>query len=125
VKERASRILKHKIADYWETHRREQDHLVNIQAQPLVATGSALDSLRDPSQAHPDVAIEVGQILASLPKEHRVLLLLSVREGWTTAQIAAATKLPTGTVGRIIWEAKRSLRAKRINVKKLLKESDQ
>jgi RNA polymerase sigma factor (sigma-70 family) len=115
-------ILKHKIADYWDLNRQAQD--------PLPTDGS----LRDASNRLPgalvfqpkfDVAIEVAQLLESLPKTHRSVLILNLREGWTTDQIATAMKLPPGTIGRMLWESKQMLRIKRSDLKKLTTRDDQ
>src|ERR1022692_2678884 len=98
-------ILSHKIADYWERNRREGDRMDRTEDSRLAAPQSAIDRIPDPA-SHPDAALEIRDILATLPKEHRVILLLNITEGWTTGEIAVALKLPSGTVGRVLWEAK-------------------
>jgi hypothetical protein len=45
----------------------------------------------------PTINLEVQQLLSALPKSHRAVFLLSVRERLTTGKIAAPMKLPPGT----------------------------
>lgn len=111
-------ILNHKIADYWERHHRESARLALPENSLDIAMPSALDRVPDPTP-HPDIALQMRQSLEALPKEHRVVLLLSVTEGWTTDEIAAILKMRPGTVGRVLWEAKQMLRAKLVILKKL------
>lgn len=108
-------ILRNKIADHWELKRKEG----SLQSLSVGSIGSELDVIPDTNQQSPDVAIEVQQLLATLPKTHRVVFILKFREGWKTAQIAAAMSLPEGTVSRLIWEAKRMLRRMRPQLKEL------
>jgi RNA polymerase sigma-70 factor (ECF subfamily) len=116
-------ILNHKIADYWEHHQRERDRLVPIGSSAASTIQADLDRVSG-SQAAPDNAIEVREILGTLPKEHRVVLLLNLTEGWTTEEIAALLKMRPGTVGRILWEAKRMLREKGLSLKKVGSKGD-
>lgn len=110
-------ILNHKIADYWERSRREKDHMGGEYIQTM-AVQSAIERIPD-SALHPDSTLEVREILASLPVGHRVVLLLNITEGLTTEEIAAVLKMPPGTVGRVLWEAKRLFRGNRGIMKKL------
>ncbi len=112
-------ILKHKLSDYWAAQKRERNTAVTVFSE----AGSQVDAVADPG-SDPNLRIEVDQLLRALPKLHRAVLLLNVREGLNTDQIAAATKLPSGTVGRILWEAKRILRKQR-DLKKLPPKTDQ
>ena len=116
-------ILSHKIADYWEQNQRESDRIVSIEKSRPTAVQSPIDRIPDPTP-HPDAALEVREILATLPKEHRVILLLNITEGWTTDEIAAALKMPPGTVGRVLWEAKQLLRGNQRILKKLAQGKD-
>jgi len=111
-------ILSHKIADYWDRNSRESGRIARTENIELTATQPAIDRIPDPAP-HPDVAVETRENLAMLPKEHRVVLLLNVTEGWTTDEIAALLKMPSGTVGRILWEAKHLLRGNPRALKKL------
>lgn len=114
-------ILKKKIFDYWERQNRDRKALVSIGA-PSRDGDSALD-VAQPA-ADPNLRIEIEELLQRLPKRHRAILLLSVREGLNTDQIAAAAKLSPGTAGRILWEAKRMLRKER-DLKKLSPKTDE
>lgn len=111
-------ILNHKIADYWERRRRENAPS-EPRGQAIEGTiQSELDQIPDPAP-HLDIAVELRQRLSWLPKEHRVILILNITEGQTTDEIAVFLKMPPGTVGRLLWEAKRMLREKKEVVKKL------
>jgi RNA polymerase sigma factor (sigma-70 family) len=103
-------ILKHKLADFWRSAERQQDSLIER------GNGNHTD---------PDLAIEVEQLLATLPKTQRVILILHLREGWTTQEIAKAMNLPPGTVGRMMWEAKRMLQQTHRPLRKLHAGGDQ
>ncbi len=116
-------ILSHKIADYWERNSRESDRTVSLQKNRSTAIQSPIDRIPDPAP-HPDAVLEIRDILATLPKEHRVILLLNITEGWTTDEIAATVKMPPGTVGRVLWEAKQLLRGNRPILKKLARGKD-
>ena len=118
-------ILKHKIADLWESKRKEDRIFEAFRSTPLSLTGSALDAFPDANQPSPDIAIEADQLLATLPKIHRVVLILKIREGWTTDQIAGAMNLPSGTVGRLVWEAKKMIQQLRPPLKELRPVGDQ
>ena len=117
-------ILKHKVADYYELQKRGQSRVVQIDAAPLSRTSSPLDDIPDWHHGPPEIAIEVEQMLASLPRAHRVVLILNLRERHTTNEIASLLKLPPGTVSRIIWEAKRMLRPQHEGLKKLTGGAD-
>ncbi len=112
-------ILKHKISDYWAAQKRERTIMVPVLSEARSQVDAVAQLGPDPS-----IRIEVDQLLRTLPKLHRAVLLLNIREGMSTAQIAAAAKLPPGTVGRILWEAKRLLRKKR-ELKKLSPRTDE
>lgn len=114
-------ILKHKVADYRSKSIRDQASPVRISMQSDTSWPPAV--LQD--SWNPDAAIELERLLQSLPNFHRSVLLLNLREGWTTAEIAAATKQPVGTMGRILWEAKRMLQRSRLDVKKIPEGDDQ
>jgi len=116
-------ILKHKIADYRAAQQREQKAIVPMTDPLLFDTRSHADAVSD-IRSDPSIGIEVERLLQRLPKLHRAVLLLNIREGLNTEQIAAATKLPPGTVGRILWEAKRML-GKEPELKKLPPQNDQ
>jgi RNA polymerase sigma factor (sigma-70 family) len=116
-------ILKNKIADLWELKRKEERIFEPFKDAPLAH--SALDAIPDTNQQSPEIAIEVEQLLATLPKVHRVILILKIREGWKTAEIATAMNLPDGTVSRLIWEAKRMLQELRPPLKELAPFGDQ
>lgn len=100
-------ILKHKIIDYWRVYFRRD--------APLVQLESVTNQTRDPSlfgTCEIERAIHVREVLASLPRDLRSILLLNVTAGWTIAQIAATMKLRPGTVGRKLAEAKDEFRKK-------------
>jgi RNA polymerase sigma-70 factor (ECF subfamily) len=115
-------ILKNKIADYWRRHQRDKERLVPLE-QSLSSAGVPTEPIPQ-RQVDSDAAIETEQLLASLPKRDRALLILSVRERWTTAAIAQATGIAPGTVGRIVAKAKLVVRANHFSVKKRLKGGD-
>jgi RNA polymerase sigma-70 factor, ECF subfamily len=53
-----------------------------------------------------ELALLVRQAVQTLSHEHRVVLLLNVRGGYTIKEISRRLDLPGGTVGRILAEAK-------------------
>jgi RNA polymerase sigma-70 factor (ECF subfamily) len=103
-------ILKNKVADYWKGKKRERNIFLSL---PDSASPEACAALEIPTQQIPDhsLRLEIEACLEKLPKLHRALFLLSIRDGLTTSQIAGVAEMPLGTVGRVIWEAKQMLRA--------------
>jgi len=117
-------ILRHKIADYRRKQPRDALQLSLIGSPVPSQTESVLDAVPDHHHCHPDVTIETKELLALLTKNERICIILSLRERWTTNEIAAFMKLPAGTVGRLIWAAKRRLQERPVNLKKLEDGSD-
>lgn len=110
-------ILKHKISDHWDSHKR--DNLVPITVSDT--KGSTVKAFQHTSD--PDTNLALDQMLKQLPKLHRIILLLNVREGITTNEIARAIGMPVGTVGRILWKTKCILR-QQLESKKIAAGSD-
>jgi len=106
-------ILKNKLAVYWRSHKRTEERVVAMNTVEQLAT---LNSVGDSTVV--EVALDVERILRSLSKRQRAILLLNLRYGLNTEQIAAAFKMPPGSVGRILAEAKQFLRSSQKQVKK-------
>jgi len=103
------KIIRGKIADYWRLHRNDQ----------------ALTPVEDPLGGYQDISLiqsrafqktdyelrlAVRQALRAMPEQHAIVLLLNLREGYSTAEIGHRLDLPQGTVGRKLFEAKRLFR---------------
>jgi RNA polymerase sigma factor (sigma-70 family) len=112
-------ILKNKLADYWRSHKRTEERLIAMNSVDQLAR---LKSVGDSTLV--EVALDVERILSSLSKRQRVILLLNLRYGLSTEQVAAALKMPPGSVGRILAEAKRLLRCPQKQLKKISGGSD-
>lgn len=57
-----------------------------------------------------DRVLTVRQVLQRLPRRHRAVLILNKTAGFTITEIASRLGLPSGTVGRILAEAKAMFR---------------
>jgi len=97
------RILQFKIADYWRRKGREVAS-VSIEACKLAEGSRGADMLLDAPD--PELPIAVEEALATLPDEHRLLLLLNALEGYTTKEIAGLVGRSEGRVGALLAEAK-------------------
>jgi RNA polymerase sigma factor (sigma-70 family) len=114
-------ILKHKIADY-----RAQATRVHAFPARVTSGSDAAPPLIFPRHYwSPDAAIDVERLIDALPKFHRSVLLLNLREGWTTEEIATAMRKSPGTTGRVLWEAKRMLQRNHPELKKIGGSNDQ
>lgn len=58
----------------------------------------------------PDLVLGIREVIAKLPARHRMVLLMSVSEGLTIAEISRCVGWPPGSVGRILAEAKNMFR---------------
>lgn len=85
--------------DYWRQSRRaESDLPMALDAE--VVSAPALD---------PMLRLALERAMATLRPFERVVLMLHLR-GWTTDGMAGLVHRPAGTVGRILAQAKKSLR---------------
>ena len=116
------RILRNKIADHCRKRKREMQTIVP--PPTLSHFADAIYDPADPAQADPGLAIEIEELLSTLPKEQRVLITLHLREGWTTEEIAQRMRMVPSTVGGILWRAKRALQKQGRGLKKLDGRSD-
>ena len=95
--------------------RRDRSREVSLDA-PDASGRTPRDALADTRGARPSDAIEaaeqalvVDQALACLPDTHRLALLLRYADGFSYAEIAAATGTRIGTVMSRLFNAKRKL----------------
>lgn len=115
-------ILRNKIGDRTRKQQREQ----KVISPPRTRSefGQIINEPADPLQSNPDLAIEVEELLSTLPKEQRALLTLHLREGWTAEEIAHRMRMIPSTVSGILWRAKRALQKHGRVLKKLEHRSD-
>ena len=100
-------ILHGKIVDYQRRCYRHGLPDVTISTgDPDVSRESTALVVRQQSE----VRILVREVLLQLPRQHRIILVLNMLIGLTIEEIAGRFGLPTGTVGRILSEAKRQFR---------------
>jgi RNA polymerase sigma factor (sigma-70 family) len=95
-------ILMHKLSDYRQARGR-------INSLEVIGIAGVFEC---PTTNHQnlDLKLDMKAALQNLPKLHRSVLLLNVRDGMSTTAIAKAISLPPGTVGRVLWEAKQQVR---------------
>jgi RNA polymerase sigma-70 factor (ECF subfamily) len=76
--------------------------------------GPMIDTTRTPEDAsiQGDEKRLLGRLLASLPEEHRIVLMLREIEEMNYAQIAAAIDVPIGTVMSRLARSRAALKAK-------------
>ena len=98
-------ILKGKVADYW---RKAGAHtLVPLEAMGGSAAGSLETLEKADCSGNPELSIGVDEILQMLPARQRCLLILMEQHGYKIAEISEKTGWPTGTVGRVLAEARK------------------
>ena len=100
-------ILRNKIADYW----RRKSRQVTCISLEVVSDGDG--DCHDAAaivESEAELPIMVHQALATLPEEHRFLLMLSALEGYTAREIAPLVGRSEGRVGALIAEAKAMFR---------------
>ncbi|HEX9003564.1 MAG TPA: sigma-70 family RNA polymerase sigma factor [Blastocatellia bacterium] len=109
------RIIRGKIADYWRARGNGQAGLIPLD--------SALDEHQQEVERHvsliqtlalrktdEETRLMVRQALSTMSRQHAMVLLLNMREGYSTAEIGERLDLPQGTVGRKLYEAKKQFR---------------
>ncbi|TFV98658.1 sigma-70 family RNA polymerase sigma factor [Oxalobacteraceae bacterium OM1] len=84
------------------------DHL-RAPAMPCTPLDEALQAA-DPGSADAGVGLDLDAALAALPSEQREVLLLVVLEGLSYAEVAAALRIPQGTVMSRLARARERLR---------------
>lgn len=102
-------IVLKKIADYWRGRQRLGRLVVTSidNCQPEYE-----DFLMNLAALTPrsDFTVDVRELLERLPDEHRLVLLLNVLGGYTTAEIARLLHRSPGRTGAILADAKRRFR---------------
>lgn len=109
------KIIRGKIADYWRARGNSQAGLIPLESalddyQQEVERNVALIhslALRKPDE---EMRLMVREALRAMSRQHAMVLLLNVREGYSTVEISERLDLPQGTVGRKLAEAKREFR---------------
>ncbi|MEP7337641.1 MAG: sigma-70 family RNA polymerase sigma factor [Acidobacteriota bacterium] len=111
------RVIRGKIADYWRARGDYNNNgtLISIESglneyqQEVERNVSLIQSL---ALQKPDyeLRIRVQQALRSMSQQQAIVLLLNVREGYSTDEISRRLDLPQGTVGRKLAEAKKQFR---------------
>jgi RNA polymerase sigma-70 factor (ECF subfamily) len=78
---------------------------------PTAATGALADAVStQPATAAIDTRIDLVSMLAALSPDHRDVIVLRELQRMTYDEIAAALKIPRGTVESRIFRARRELR---------------
>jgi RNA polymerase sigma-70 factor, ECF subfamily len=104
-------ILRNKIVD---CQRKESDVEFVALGDPSEVKSTALARIEDiagpPSGL--DIKLMTEQALKSLPEEERLILLMNQMGGYTIEEISSIVRRPSGTVGRMLAEAKKMFREK-------------
>lgn len=98
------KILAGKTADFW---RKSSNRLQPVSLDPedeRLHTGTAVALVS--TRSDPVQQLIVQQILSRMSPRHRRILLMNQRDGYTTKEISKLVRLPAGTVGRLLAEAK-------------------
>lgn len=109
------RIIRGKIADYWRARGNGQAGLIPLDSaldeyqQEVERNVSLIQSLAL-RKTDEDTRLMVRQALRAISRQHAMVLLLNVREGYSTVEISQRLDLPQGTVGRKLAEAKKQFR---------------
>jgi RNA polymerase sigma factor (sigma-70 family) len=109
------RIIRGKIADYWRASENSQAELIRLDSgldeyqQEVERNVSLIQSLTL-RKTDEETRLMVRQALHGMSRQHAMVLLLNVREGYSTVEISGRLDLPQGTVGRKLYEAKKQFR---------------
>lgn len=109
------RIIRGKIADYWRASGNSQAGLIPLESaldeyqQEVERNVSLIQSLAL-RKTDEETRLMVRQALRAMSRQHAMVLLLNVREGYSTVEISQRLDLPQGTVGRKLAEAKKQFR---------------
>lgn len=109
------RIIRGKIADYWRARGDGKAGLIPLESaldeyqQELERNVSLIQSLALRKTGE-ETRLMVRQALSAMSRQHAMVLLLNVREGYSTVEIGQRLDLPQGTVGRKLYEAKKQFR---------------
>lgn len=109
------RIIRGKIADYWRASGNNQAVLIPLDSaldeyqQEVERNVSLIQSLAL-RKTDEETRLMVRQALHAMSRQHAMVLLLNVREGYSTVEIGQRLDLPQGTVGRKLYEAKKQFR---------------
>lgn len=108
------RIIRGKIADYWRASGNSRAELIPLDSldeyqQEVERNVSLIQSLAL-RKTDEETRLMVRQALRAMSRQHAMVLLLNVREGYSTVEISQRLDLPQGTVGRKLYEAKKQFR---------------
>lgn len=109
------RIIRGKIADYWRARGNSQAGLIPLDSaldeyqQEVERNVSLIQSLALRKTGE-ETRLMVRQALSAMSRQHAMVLLLNMREGYSTVEIGQRLDLPQGTVGRKLAEAKKQFR---------------
>lgn len=90
-------------------HHRESSRRRVIPISPELADNDRGAATKD-ATGRADAKMDVARALASLSQEHREVLVLRELDGLTYDEIAAALKLPRGTIESRLFRARQALR---------------
>lgn len=109
------KIIRGKIADYWRARGNDKAGLIPLDSaldeyqQEVERNVSLIQSLAL-RKTDEETRLMVREALRAMSRQHAMVLLLNVREGYSTVEIGERLDLPQGTVGRKLAEAKRQFR---------------
>lgn len=109
------RIIRGKIADYWRASGNSQAGLMPLESaldeyqQEVERNVSLIQSLAL-RKTDEETRLMVRQALRAMSRQHAIVLLLNMREGYSTVEISRRLDQPQGTVGRKLYEAKKQFR---------------
>jgi RNA polymerase sigma-70 factor (ECF subfamily) len=99
------RILSGKLADYWRRIKTKE-----LPSSFGEGTDAELTDAADGELAYVQsdmvLSLAVQEVLSKMSVKHRRILLLNQMDGYTTKEISKMLGWPTGTIGRILAEAK-------------------
>lgn len=95
-------VARHKLVDHWRRREREQ--------RALRAVAGSDDDVDDPWEARLD-AMRASTVLASLPPEHRTVLVLRYLDGLPVSEVADLLDRTVQATEALLTRAKRAFRA--------------
>lgn len=109
------KIIRGKIAEYWRARGDGKDGLIPLYSaldeyqQEVERNVSLIQSLAL-RKTDEETCLMVRRALGAMSRQHAMVLLLNVREGYSTIEISQRLDMPKGTVGRKLYEAKKQFR---------------
>ena len=113
-------IVHGKVSDYKRSPGRRPIPSQNSKSNPDGKPEAKATEVFLVSQPKAEVVLAVRELLARLPPQHRVILVLNKIGGYTIAEISRRLRWPSGTVGRVLAEAQGKFREMYVESEKFL-----